>query len=111
MRSMTAELELVRAAARQLALVICLLAPSAPGQPGETPAPHRGAPPRAAPAAGAGVEPTKTSVKDLDLRWMGIPAGTFRMGCSSSDRDCRGDEKPSHTVRITKSFRMMATEV
>jgi len=66
---------------------------------------------RAEEAARAEVETAKTRVKELDLRWVSIPAGKFRIGCSSGDKQCDGDEKPSHTVQITKPFQMMATEV
>jgi formylglycine-generating enzyme required for sulfatase activity len=66
---------------------------------------------RAAEAARVEIETAKTRVKELDLRWVAIPAGRFRMGCSSGDKDCSGDEKPTHTVQITKPFKMMATEV
>ena len=41
-----------------------------------------------------------------------IPAGTFTMGCTREQgSDCDGDEKPSHSVRISRSFYMMKSEV
>ena len=40
-----------------------------------------------------------------------IPAGTFRMGCSDDDKECYEDERPAHTVQITKGFWMAQTEV
>ncbi|MFN0103949.1 MAG: bifunctional serine/threonine-protein kinase/formylglycine-generating enzyme family protein [Bryobacteraceae bacterium] len=51
-----------------------------------------------------------TSRKD-GLRYVHIPAGTFRMGCSSGDSECSNDEKPVHEVRIRKAFWMGQTEV
>lgn len=95
---------------RLLALAICLLTPCAHAQGKKAPAEEPQASPRAAETARVEIEPAK-SVRDLDLRWVAIPAGKFQMGCSSGDGDCRGDEKPPHAVRIRKSFRMMAMEV
>jgi formylglycine-generating enzyme required for sulfatase activity len=45
------------------------------------------------------------------LRYVYIPSGTFRMGCSPGDTDCRDEEKPAHTVRISKGFWMGQTPV
>lgn len=66
---------------------------------------------REAKAARVKIEKAKTRVKELDLRWVNILAGEFRMGCSSGGRECSADEKPAHTVQVTKPFQMMATEV
>jgi len=52
-----------------------------------------------------------TNRKD-GLRYVFIPAGTFRMGCATAaDGPCDNDEKPAHDVRITKPFWMGQTEV
>jgi formylglycine-generating enzyme required for sulfatase activity len=41
-----------------------------------------------------------------------IPAGSFTMGCTSEQgSDCYGVEKPSHTVKISKAFYLMESEV
>jgi formylglycine-generating enzyme required for sulfatase activity len=40
-----------------------------------------------------------------------IPAGTFMMGCSPGDGECEADEKPSHSVTITKGFWIGQTPV
>jgi formylglycine-generating enzyme required for sulfatase activity len=56
-------------------------------------------------------ETARTRVKELDLRWVNIPAGKFRMGCSSGDKQCFVNEKPAHSVQITRPFQMMAMEV
>jgi formylglycine-generating enzyme required for sulfatase activity len=40
-----------------------------------------------------------------------IPAGEFLMGSPESDSDAYFDEKPQHTVRITKPFYLGVTEV
>ncbi|HEY3738513.1 MAG TPA: SUMF1/EgtB/PvdO family nonheme iron enzyme, partial [Bryobacteraceae bacterium] len=38
------------------------------------------------------------------LKYVFIPPGTFRMGCSAGDDACRTNEKPAHGVRISKGF-------
>ena len=44
------------------------------------------------------------------LEMVTIPAGSYRMGCVSG-RDCYGDEKPVHRVRIEQPFAMSKHEV
>ena len=39
-----------------------------------------------------------------------IPTGAFRMGCLSSDADCRDSEKPPHEVRIGQPFALSVHE-
>jgi formylglycine-generating enzyme required for sulfatase activity len=43
--------------------------------------------------------------------WVTIPAGTFEMGCVPGDGACDGDERPRHTVTISRPFQLMTTEV
>ena len=45
------------------------------------------------------------------LRYVYIPAGTFTMGCSRGDLQCRSEEKPAHQVAISKGFWLGQTEV
>ena len=45
------------------------------------------------------------------LKYVWIPPGTFQMGCSRGDTECRPDEKPPHQVTITKGFWLGQTEV
>ena len=45
------------------------------------------------------------------LKYVWIPPGTFMMGCSPGDNECRADEKPSHQVTITKGFWLGQTVV
>jgi len=45
------------------------------------------------------------------LNYVWIPPGTFLMGCSPGDSECRDSEKPAHRVTITKGFWMGQTEV
>lgn len=40
-----------------------------------------------------------------------IAPGTFTMGCSPGDDQCRDDEKPAHPVRIDRGFWLAETEV
>jgi formylglycine-generating enzyme required for sulfatase activity len=49
------------------------------------------------------------TVKGMRYELASIPAGTFRMGSNSSD--VWPEERPVHTVRISKSFWMGKTEV
>ena len=44
-------------------------------------------------------------------KYVWIPPGSFQMGCSPGDKECDGDEKPSHPVTISKGFWMGQTEV
>jgi formylglycine-generating enzyme required for sulfatase activity len=53
---------------------------------------------------------TRVNPKD-GLKYVWIPPGTFMMGCSPGDTDCRDDEKPSHQVAITRGFWMGQTPV
>jgi len=45
------------------------------------------------------------------LNYVWIPPGSFMMGCSPEDAACRDDERPSHSVTISKGFWMGQTEV
>jgi sulfatase modifying factor 1 len=45
------------------------------------------------------------------LKYIWIPPGTFMMGCSPGDNECRDDEKPAHQVTISKGFWIGQTEV
>jgi formylglycine-generating enzyme required for sulfatase activity len=45
------------------------------------------------------------------LKYVWIPPGTFTMGCSPDDNQCRVDEYPSHQVTLTKGFWMGQTPV
>ena len=45
------------------------------------------------------------------LNYVSIPPGEFLMGCSAGDGQCLNDEKPAHSVRITRAFWMGQVEV
>jgi formylglycine-generating enzyme required for sulfatase activity len=45
------------------------------------------------------------------LNYVWIPPGTFTMGCSEQDSECKDDEKPTHQVVIEKGFWLGQTEV
>jgi formylglycine-generating enzyme required for sulfatase activity len=45
------------------------------------------------------------------LTYVWIPSGTFRMGCSPDDSECFDNEKPAHTVTLTKGFWIGQTAV
>ncbi|MEK7992965.1 MAG: SUMF1/EgtB/PvdO family nonheme iron enzyme [Planctomycetota bacterium] len=52
----------------------------------------------------------KTNPND-GQRYVWIPPGEFQMGCSPGDNECYTDEKPVHTVRISRGFWLGQTEV
>jgi formylglycine-generating enzyme required for sulfatase activity len=45
------------------------------------------------------------------LTYVWIPPGTFTMGCSSADTECKPDESPSHLVELPNGFWLGQTEV
>ena len=51
------------------------------------------------------------AVSFANLDFVRIEPGQFLMGCSNGDDKCGNDEKPSHSVRITKAFDMEAHQV
>ena len=51
-----------------------------------------------------------TNPKD-GLEYVRIASGTFMRGCSPGDNECFDQEKPAHSVTLTKGFRMGATPV
>jgi formylglycine-generating enzyme required for sulfatase activity len=54
----------------------------------------------------------KTKVNAHDgLTYILVPAGTFDMGCSPGDMDCKPDERPVHSVTISKDFWIGETAV
>jgi len=55
----------------------------------------------------------KYTKNDLGMEFAPIPAGQFPMGCSEGVKpvECGPEEKPRHTVQITKPFEIGKTEV
>jgi formylglycine-generating enzyme required for sulfatase activity len=68
---------------------------------------------RAAPMVNTrGPQPGDVKVNPKDgQRYAWIPPGTFMMGCSPDDTECKEDEKPAHRVTITKGFWLGQTSV
>jgi formylglycine-generating enzyme required for sulfatase activity len=63
--------------------------------------------------AGCGAEKREPIVNAKDgLRYVWVPAGKLKLGCSEGDTECFPIEKTAnHTVTITKGFYLGATEV
>ena len=47
----------------------------------------------------------------VDLPWVRVAAGQFRMGCVPGDTECLDSERPQHEVTLARPFDLMATEV
>jgi formylglycine-generating enzyme required for sulfatase activity len=52
----------------------------------------------------------KVSSRD-GLTYIWIDAGSFQMGCSPGDSECKDNERPAHRVTLTKGFWIGQTEV
>lgn len=50
---------------------------------------------------------------DLGMEFVMVPAGEFQMGCSEGAKpnECSKDERPRHSVQITKAFEIGKTDV
>jgi formylglycine-generating enzyme required for sulfatase activity len=57
-----------------------------------------------------GAQQVKTNPKD-GLAYVWIPPGSFRMGCSPGDTECRADESPATEIAIPKGFWLGQTPV
>ena len=54
----------------------------------------------------------RTKVNRVDgLTYVWISPGTFRMGCPPDDSECFDNEKPAHTVTLTRRFWIGQTPV
>jgi serine/threonine-protein kinase len=63
-------------------------------------------------SAKAGTSKGEVRVNPNDgLKYVWIPPGSFQMGCSPGDTECKSEEKPPHQVTITKGFWLGQTEV
>lgn len=62
------------------------------------------------PTPAAAQAKTKVNPKD-GLTYVLIPPGTFQMGCSPGDQECKPDERPAHSVTISKEFWIGETPV
>src|SRR5205807_9296839 len=53
------------------------------------------------------------STNDLGMEFVSVAAGQFAMGCSEGAKptECSADERPRHTVQITKGFEIAKTVV
>jgi formylglycine-generating enzyme required for sulfatase activity len=47
----------------------------------------------------------------LGMQFVRIDPGTFQMGCSRGDHECHDEERPAHTVAITRPFEIGRFEV
>ncbi len=54
--------------------------------------------------------PTYVNPKD-GQKYVWVRPGSFTMGCSAGDNECKEDEKPAHRVTIPRGFWLAETEV
>ncbi len=61
--------------------------------------------------SGVVLQPGAIALNPIDRQeYAFIPGGDFRMGCVAGDDECIDDEKPAHTVTISRGFWMGRTE-
>jgi len=58
-----------------------------------------------------GIAITACFAQAPEIEFVPISPGEFQMGCSSNRSECADNEKPRHTVRITRAFEMGKYEV
>ena len=58
-----------------------------------------------------GHQAPKTIQNSIGMKLVLIPAGEFQMGSPPTDKDAEDDEKPQHSVRITRPFYYVGTQV
>jgi formylglycine-generating enzyme required for sulfatase activity len=76
-------------------------------------APSREAVSASAPRSAAAPSAVTYQTNDLGMEFVMVPAGEFQMGCSEGAKtnECSKDERPRHSVQITKAFEIGKTEV
>jgi formylglycine-generating enzyme required for sulfatase activity len=82
-----------------------------PRHPTLAPPDPKKAEPASIPPQPAKVEPSTWLNPKDGLRYVWIPPGSFTMGCSPGDSECRENEKPAHLVNIESGFWLGQTEV
>lgn len=55
--------------------------------------------------------PAVAQADTVSPAWVTVPAGAFEMGCVPGDGQCFPQERPRHTIRISRPFEIMTTEV
>ena len=81
------------------------------------PTPARSKPRRTAYPKPLKPPPSSTRLREVRLNppdgqpYVWIPPGVFRMGCSPGDQECFDEEKPRHTVAITRGLWIQQTEM
>ena len=51
------------------------------------------------------------STNSIGMSFVTISPGSFEMGCTAEQTGCRDDEKPAHTLTLTRGFQIQTTEV
>jgi formylglycine-generating enzyme required for sulfatase activity len=51
------------------------------------------------------------STNSIGMKFVTISPGSFEMGCTAEQSDCNDDEKPAHTVTLSRGFEIQTTEV
>jgi len=66
-----------------------------------------------APRSSSEAFPVVYRTNDLGMEFVMVPAGEFQMGCSEGAKpnECSQDERPRHSVQISKAFEIGKTEV
>ena len=74
-------------------------------------APHETS--NSAPRSSSEAFPVVYRTNDLGMEFVMVPAGEFQMGCSEGAKpnECSQDERPRHSVQISKAFEIGKTEV
>ena len=86
-------------------------APARGHEPRVTAASKADAAARAQEPGDTGGQAQKTTTNSIGMKLVLIPAGEFLMGSPDGDKRAPANEKPQHSVRITRPFYLGATEV
>ncbi len=81
-----------------------------PTTPASTSDPPKATTPMTA-TTGTGSKPQPWVNPKDGLTYVWIPPGSFTMGCSAGDSECKPDEAPTHPVELPQGFWMGQTEV